>query len=271
MGYQSIYDQFRASGLTQAGSLAMLGNFDCESNCISYRLQGDFKAPNYTTSRQYTADVDNGVISKKQFMSDQKGYGLAQWTFWSRKAALYDFCKQRGYSIGDESGQVKFTVSELMSDFPGLLTELKESNDLYQCTKDVCYKFENPAVKNVDARFAAAKRIENEIDLDGGGDPEPEPQPDPQPSPEPTPVTRYWPPRGSKGGWSDPGLCNGMSGPDVSVLQSVLKARGYDINVIDGHFAAWLEDMVKAFQSATGLAADGIVGPLTWGKLLERG
>lgn len=41
MGYQTIYDQFRANGLTEAGALGMLGNFDCESNCIPYRLQGD--------------------------------------------------------------------------------------------------------------------------------------------------------------------------------------------------------------------------------------
>ena len=271
MGYQSIYNQLRANGFTQEGALAMLGNWDCESNCESVRVQGDF-SPYRTQSKQYIADVNSNKISRDQFQHDQRGTGLAQWTYFTRKAGLWDFCKNfKHCSIGDEAAQIDYALKELKTDFPGLLKELRESHDLYGCTKDICYKFENPAVKNVDARFAAAKRIEKEIDLDGGGDPEPEPQPDPQPSPEPTPVTRYWPPRGSKGGWSDPGLCNGMSGPDVSVLQSVLKARGYDINVIDGYFAAWLEDMVKAFQSATGLAADGIVGPLTWGKLLERG
>ena len=65
MGYQSIYDQFRANGLTEAGALGMLGNFDCESNCISYRLQGDF-SQYYNVSKQYTLDVDTGSISRNQ-------------------------------------------------------------------------------------------------------------------------------------------------------------------------------------------------------------
>ena len=179
MGHQSIYNKFRAAGLSEAGALAMLGNFECESNCESIRVQGDFGVYR-TVSKQYVADVDSGKISREVFQKDQKGFGLAQWTFFTRKAALYDFAKMQRKSIGDESMQIDFTMLELKSDFPGLLEELKSSNDLYRCTKDVCYRFENPAVKNVDARFSAANKIKGEIDLNGGGaDPDPDPVPDP--------------------------------------------------------------------------------------------
>ena len=269
MGYQSIYNRLRANGLTEAGALGMLGNFDCESNCVSCRLQGDYSYP-YNRSREYTADVDGGRISRVQFMNDRKGYGLAQWTYWSRKAALYDFREKRGGSIGDEKLQVEFCISELAGEFSGLLGLLRSCSDLYQCTKEICYKYENPEIKNTDQRFAAAKRIRGEIILDGTGTIQaPEPEPEPQPTPEPEipgwatiPATETWPPRM---------IDNGMSGDDVAVLQAVLKARGYNVNVIDGHFAAWLEDIVKDFQRSYGLDADGVVGPLTWGQLLERG
>jgi long-subunit fatty acid transport protein len=36
------------------------------------------------------------------------GYGLAQWTFWSRKQALLDFAKTAGKSIGDMTMQLDF-------------------------------------------------------------------------------------------------------------------------------------------------------------------
>ena len=36
--YQTIYNRLRKHGLTQAGALGMLGNFDCESNCEPNRV-----------------------------------------------------------------------------------------------------------------------------------------------------------------------------------------------------------------------------------------
>ena len=253
MGYQSIYNQLRANGLTEAGALGMLGNFDCESNCISYRLQGDF-SQHHNVSKQYTLDVDSGSISRQQFANDGKGYGLAQWTWSPRKAELWDFWKMRGGSIGDEHLQVEFAVSELVSDYQNLLGYLRSSNDLYECTKKICYQFENPDVKNVDDRFRAATRIKNEIDLS----PQPVPPEPPGPEPEPdTPTTPYWKPRM---------LCEGMQGADVSVLQALLQAHGYPVD-ITGVFDNRTKAMLLAFQGENGLAADGIAGPKTFRAL----
>ena len=186
--YQTIYDGFRQYGLTEAGALGFLGNFDCESNCEPNRVQGDF-SPYRSASKEYTADVDSGKISREQFKNDSKGYGLAQFTYFTRKAALYDFHVAKGLSIGDCGLQIDFVMLELKSDFLGLFNLLKTSNDLYECVKQICYVYENPAVKNVDARYQAAIRIKNEIDLD----PQPVP-PEPTPTP-PEPVKVYWPPR----------------------------------------------------------------------------
>lgn len=256
MGYQSIYDRLRAAGLTEAGALAVLGNFDCESNCISYRLQGDFTS-GYPESCQYTADVDSGRISKQQFQNDQKGYGLAQWTYWSRKAALYDFWKYRGGSIGDETMQVEFTLLELRSDYSGLMNYLCTSTDLYECTKQFCYKFENPAFKNVDARYNAAVRIENEIDLN----PQPVP-PDPPvpPTPPDPPLEIFWPPRTID--------CHCEDWPEVSVLGSVLYCRGY-LSFAKMTFDEEMTQAVVDFQRDYSLDPDGCVGPKTWRALLE--
>ena len=55
----------------------------------------------------------------------------------------------------------------------------------------------------------------------------------------------------------------------VRPLQRLLNARGPDIGV-DGNFGPQTENAVKAFQSGHGLAADGIVGPQTWPRLVVQ-
>lgn len=57
-------------------------------------------------------------------------------------------------------------------------------------------------------------------------------------------------------------------GSAVSVLQALLNAVGYQCPV-DGAFSPATLEAVKAFQRASSLAVDGIVGPLTWGALTK--
>jgi peptidoglycan hydrolase-like protein with peptidoglycan-binding domain len=49
-------------------------------------------------------------------------------------------------------------------------------------------------------------------------------------------------------------------------LQNALNNRGQQVHV-DGIFGSATEDAVRQFQHDSGLDADGIVGPLTWGAL----
>ncbi len=55
----------------------------------------------------------------------------------------------------------------------------------------------------------------------------------------------------------------------VRSLQDLLRARNHPVGV-DGIFGPLTEAAVKAFQQGNGLAADGIVGPLTWPKLVVQ-
>ena len=65
-----------------------------------------------------------------------------------------------------------------------------------------------------------------------------------------------------------PMVSYGSRGDAVRKLQELLNALGYDCGSVDGIFGSKTKAAVLAFQKANGLAADGIVGPLTWGKLV---
>ena len=67
---------------------------------------------------------------------------------------------------------------------------------------------------------------------------------------------------------TQPMLRTGSRGDAVRKLQELLNALGYDCGSVDGIFGSKTKAAVLAFQKANGLGADGIVGPLTWGKLV---
>lgn len=56
-------------------------------------------------------------------------------------------------------------------------------------------------------------------------------------------------------------------GDEVRTLQQLLHAHGFDPGAQDGIFGPKTDAAVRAFQTARGLAVDGIVGRLTWAAL----
>ena len=239
---QTIYNTLRKHGMTEAGALAMLGNFECESTCEPNRVQGDGSAYR-TISKSYTANYMNGVWGKDRFVNGMTGYGLAQWTYPTRQAELWDFWKASGKALDDPVMQCDFAVKELKRDYPELWNLLCTNNDVYTLTKRICYDFENPLVKNVDARFQAANRIKYEIDLNGGGD-DPEPQPVVDHSLKLRTIDK-----------------NCESFTEFELLKLLLKLRNYD--------TANIWDATRQFQKDQGLVSDGVVGNKTWVAMLS--
>ena len=240
---KEIYTTLIQSGMTKEAAFGMMGNMQCESGLEPNRVQGDF-SPFRTVSKSYTKQVNDGTITREQFGNRGNGYGLCQWTYYSRRFALWDFWKQTGGSIDDAVMQTKFAIAELKEDYRTLWETLCTSHDLYTCTKLICTEFERPAHNNIDQRYQAALQLRDEL-----AKVEPEP-----------PKETYWPPRM---------ICKGMSGDDVAVLQAVLTARGYTCE-ITGNFDQRTHNMTIAFQAEHDLDQDGIAGVLTFGKLLER-
>jgi len=66
-----------------------------------------------------------------------------------------------------------------------------------------------------------------------------------------------------------PVVRRGANGHPVRTLQHLLRAHGQQVSV-DGIFGPLTEGAVKAVQTASGLTADGIVGPQTWPRLIVQ-
>ena len=253
MSKQEIYNLLRQGGLTEAATLAMMGNWQCESGLEPNRLQGDF-SPYRTLSKDYVRRIEDFSLSRDVFAYDKKGFGLAQWTDYSRKQALWDAWHKSGLSIASAELQVKFALYELKTDYSGLLDYLMVSNDLYTATSRICKEFERPAVNNIDARFAAAKQIKYEINLEGKTE-------EAEPAQEPAEAHAL----------SLPDLQINSTGDVVVLLQAALNVRGYPCGSADGIFGAKTQSALNAFKRDRGQQTDGKADSSTWSELLKIG
>jgi len=142
MNEKKIWDYLIGKGLTPAGTAGLMGNLYAESALSPTNLQNSYEKSLDMTDAEYTAAVDNG--SYKRFAKDSAGYGLAQWTYHTRKAALLAFCKAAGASIGDLAAQLDFLYKELSERYSGVLEALKTASSVRAASDLVLTKFERP-------------------------------------------------------------------------------------------------------------------------------
>ena len=125
------------------GVAGLMGNLYAESGLRANNLQNSFEKKLGLSDDNYTLAVDSGAYGN--FVKDKAGYGLAQWTFWSRKQALLDFAKSQGKSIGDLQMQLDFLWKELKDSYPAVLTVLREAERVKEASDAVLLWYERPA------------------------------------------------------------------------------------------------------------------------------
>jgi len=149
---EEVFKMLREAGLTDAGAAGLMGNLQAESGIRSINLQNTYEKKFSINDEEYTEAVDSGRYDKDIFINDRAGYGIAQWTFWSRKRDLYEYAQSIGHSIGSCKMQVEFLIKELNKDFRKVMEVLKTTDSVQEASDIVLEKFEAPAVLNYDAR-----------------------------------------------------------------------------------------------------------------------
>lgn len=125
------------------GVAGLMGNLYAESALQPTNLQNTYEKKLGYTDASYTVAVDNG--SYTNFVRDSAGYGLAQWTYWSRKQNLLKFAQSKKKSIGDLTTQLEFLYKELSESYKSVLTTLKNAKNIRTASDVVLTKFERPA------------------------------------------------------------------------------------------------------------------------------
>lgn len=120
-----------------------MGNLYAESGLNPQNLQNTYEKKLGYTDATYTQAVDSGKY--KNFIKDSAGYGLAQWTYWSRKQGLYNYAKDNNTSIGNLNMQLEFLFFELSTGYKSLLKTLKTTTSIKEASNGVLLQFEKPA------------------------------------------------------------------------------------------------------------------------------
>lgn len=139
-----IWDFLKKQGFNDFGIAGLMGNLDAESGLSPINLQNTGNSKLKFTDTQYTQKVDNGTYIN--FIKDEYGYGLAQWTYWSRKQNLLNYAKSKNKSIGDLTMQLEFLVKELKENYTNsVYNVLKTATSIQQASDAVLMNFERPA------------------------------------------------------------------------------------------------------------------------------
>lgn len=141
---QFIWNFLKKEGFNDYGTAGLMGNLQAESGLLPNNLQNTFNSKLGLSDKEYTKKVDDGTYTN--FVHDSAGYGLAQWTYWSRKQNLLNFAKSKGKSIGDLEIQLQFLITELHNSYRNSVYNiLKTATSIQQASDAVLLNFECPA------------------------------------------------------------------------------------------------------------------------------
>lgn len=129
------------------GVAGLMGNLYAESGLKPTNLQNTYEKSLGMSDKEYTNAVDSGSYSN--FVNDAAGYGLAQWTYHTRKKGLLKYAQSKGASIGDPEMQLEYLWKELKG-YTSVLSTLKKAKSIKQASDAVLTGFERP--KDMSAR-----------------------------------------------------------------------------------------------------------------------
>ena len=131
--YERIQNPYGVSGL--------MGNLYVESKFKSVCLEGKYARRLGMTSEEYTKAVDDGTYTN--FVHDSAGYGLVQWTYWSRKESLLEYAKAHNFSVGDFDTQLNFMWEEIQK-YKTVINTLYTATSVKEASDVVAIRYEKP-------------------------------------------------------------------------------------------------------------------------------
>ena len=141
---KTIWDFLKGKGLNEYAVAGIMGNLYAESALNPQNLQNNGNNKLGMTDAEFTAAYDSGKYALDTFIHDGYGYGLAQWTYWSRKQALANFAKAAGKSIGDLGMQLDYLWKELQG-YTAVMKVLNAAESVRAASDAILTGYERPA------------------------------------------------------------------------------------------------------------------------------
>lgn len=158
MSAKTIYDKLYEAIGNPYGVCGLMGNLYAESGLKSNNLQNSYNSKLNITDEEYTRLVDDD--NYPDFITDKAGYGLAQWTYYTRKENLLKFAKSKGVSIADESMQVEFLIDEIKG-YTSVWGVLISAKSIKEASDAVLLGYEKPANQSDSVKETRTKYGEN--------------------------------------------------------------------------------------------------------------
>ena len=141
---KTIWDTLFEAISNAYGVSALMGNLQAESALNPRNLQNNGNTRLGMSDDEFTAAVDSGAYTAETFIHDGYGFGLAQWTHYSRKEALLNYAKSKGVSIGDLFMQLGFLIQEIKG-YTEVWRTLLTAKTVREASDAVLLEYERPA------------------------------------------------------------------------------------------------------------------------------
>lgn len=162
-----IWNFLKSKGLNDYAVAGIWGNLKKESGFRPDNLQNSYEKKYGFSDSEYTAAVDSGAYGN--FIHDSAGYGLAQWTYWSRKKALYDHAKAASVSIADMNMQLAFLWEEIQG-YKQVMNVLNNAGSVQAASDAVMTGYEKPADQSEAAKQARREASQEGFDRYAGSE-----------------------------------------------------------------------------------------------------
>lgn len=185
---EKIWNYLTSKGYNKYAAAGIMGNWMTESGLRPNNLEDGYESTLGMTDESYTDAVnkngswpERGVYGKDYFNGGSKvldsnvGYGLGQWTYYSRKDNLLNFAKSRNASIDDLGMQLDFAMKEMDERGGNLKSTLNNSKSTRDATVAFLDGFEmysgfaNAYPSNTNGRVANAESAFKAYAPQGGG------------------------------------------------------------------------------------------------------
>ena len=149
---EQIYNYLIAQGYSPAGAAGIMGNLVRESGYIPSNVQDGMGY----SDEAYVEGLKNGTISREDFIYDSRGFGLAQWTYWSLKRDMYDALGPE--NIDSLPAQLDFLTTNMS---PELQSMLKNATNPSQAADIFHNYYERSADTTLAHREYSASQVYN--------------------------------------------------------------------------------------------------------------